>query len=189
MLTASREAILPKDVLKYDWSSASTLLAADMTAEKELKLKNRTYLLLALLFLLTAVVANASDKPGLADAQKIVKEASEYYETKGKEAALAEISRPDGLFSQGSLYVFAIDFEGIVLAHGANARLIGKNVILLKDTDGKPFIEELIAVARRGSGTVEYRFTNPQTKKVEPKITYIMPMKDKSLILAAGAYK
>lgn len=160
-----------------------------MTAEKKLNMKNRTRFLLVLILLITAVVANASDKPRIDDAKKIVKEASEYYETNGKEAALAEISRPDGKFSRGSLYVFAIDFEGTILAHGANARLIGKNVILLKDTDGKAFIEELIATARKGSGTVEYKFTNPETKKVEPKITYILPTKDKSLILSAGAYR
>lgn len=55
--------------------------------------------------------------------------------------------------------------DGTVIAHGANPKLVGKNLIGLKDPNGKPFIQMITDVARsKGKGwTDSYVFRNPTT--------------------------
>jgi signal transduction histidine kinase len=58
----------------------------------------------------------------------------------------------------------------------------------LKDPDGKRFVYEAVELAKaKGSGWVDYRYTNPVKKKVEAKTTYVLKVDD--LILACGIYK
>jgi len=40
-----------------------------------------------------------------------------------------------------------MDYDGIVLLHGANAKLIGKNLINLKDSNGTSTVRECIRLA------------------------------------------
>lgn len=125
--------------------------------------------------------------PTKADAEAMVKKGIAYVKENGKEKALAEFSNPKGQFVKGELYIFVIDANGLMLAHGANAKLINKNLAELKDAAGKPFMHEMIKVGKQGSGWVEYQWTNPVSKKVEPKIAYLQAAGD--LILACGIYK
>ena len=57
----------------------------------------------------------------------MVKKAVAYYKAKGKDAAFAEINNPKGQFTDRDLYVVVYDTNGKVLAHGANAKMIGKD--------------------------------------------------------------
>lgn len=122
-----------------------------------------------------------------ADAEAMVKKGIAYVKENGKEKAFAEFSNPKGKFVKGELYIFVVDFKGGMLAHGANQKLIGKNMIDLKDSDGVPFIQEFIKVGKQGHGWVEYKWTNPATKKVEPKIAFVQAAGD--MILGCGIYK
>jgi signal transduction histidine kinase len=57
-----------------------------------------------------------------------------------------------------------------VLAHGANEKMIGKNLIDLRDVDGKEFVKERVEMARsKGTFWQDYKFTNPTTNKIELK--------------------
>ena len=63
--------------------------------------------------------------------------------------------------------------DGAVLSHGANAKLIGKNLMGLKDVDGKLFIADLVKEAKaKDNGWIEYKWENPVNKKVETKSVY-----------------
>ncbi len=121
------------------------------------------------------------------EAKAMVKKTAAFLKTSGKEKTLAEISNPKGQFVKGELYIFAIDMNGITLAHGANPKLVGKNMLDLKDPDGKFFIKEFINTARKGNGWVDYKWTNPVSKKIEEKTSYIESAGD--FLLAAGVYK
>lgn len=56
------------------------------------------------------------------------------------------------------------------------------------DTDGKLFRKEIVEVAKnKGSGWVDYKYMNPETKKVEHKTTYILKVED--TIVCCGTYK
>ena len=130
-------------------------------------------------------VACASQKD---DAKALVKRAAAYMKENGKERAFAEISNPQGKFVKGEQYVFVFDPKGTMLAHGANAKLIGKNLYDLKDPDGVYFTRDILNVAKKGGGwTPKYKFTNPASKKIETKITYAEPVGD--LIVGCGIYE
>ena len=122
-----------------------------------------------------------------ADAEGMVKKGIAFVKSSGKEKALAEFSNPAGQFVKGELYIFVVDFNGVILAHGANAKLINKNMIDLKDAAGKPFMHDIVKAGKQGSGWVEYQWTNPVSKKIEPKVAFAKAEGD--IILACGIYK
>ena len=53
---------------------------------------------------------------------------------------------------------------------------------------GKFFVQEGVQMAKtKGSGWVDYKWTNPTTKKVEAKSTYVKKVDE--LIFCCGIYK
>ena len=122
------------------------------------------------------------------EAKAFLEKAVSYYKAHGKEKSLKEFSNPNGEFVKGELYIFIWDLNGIVLAHGTNQKLIGKDVSGLKDADGKLFVKEGMDLAKtKGSGWVDYKWTNPVNKKVEAKATYVKKVDD--IIFCCGIYK
>ncbi|MEN9354348.1 MAG: hypothetical protein RL318_1673, partial [Fibrobacterota bacterium] len=90
-----------------------------------------------------------------------------------KAAALKEISDAKGPYVEGEIYVFAYDLTGTMLAHPKNPKLIGKNLIETPDVDGKLFRKEIVEGAKaKGTGTVDYRYKNPESGKIEDKTTH-----------------
>jgi cytochrome c len=116
-----------------------------------------------------------------------VQEAVAYAQANGKEAALAEFSDPNGSFKRGELYIYAYDFDGNVIAHGGNAKLIGQNLIDYTDPNGVKVIQGLIEVAEGGEGWFSYTWDNPQSGKQEPKQGYVMKVDD-TWWLGSGTY-
>lgn len=135
-----------------------------------------------------AVAAHAADdtasKP---EAEAMVKKATAYLKANGKEKTYPEINRKDGPFTDRDLYIVAYGYDGMVHAHGANPRMIGKNLLEIKDIDGKAFIKERVDMAKPGKPFwQEYKFTNPVSGKIEPKAMYCQPMED--IIICGGVY-
>jgi cytochrome c len=123
-----------------------------------------------------------------AEATALVDKAIAFYKANGKDKAFAEFNNQKGQFVKGDLYIFIWDFTGKVVSHGANEKLIGKDVSQLKDVDGKLFVMEAVELAKaKGSGWVDYKWTNPTSKKVEAKSTYVKKVDD--IIFACGIYK
>jgi cytochrome c len=122
------------------------------------------------------------------EAQRMVTKAVTYLKTQGKEKALNEFCNTQGKFRRGELYVFVIDMNANILAHGGKRKMIGKGSFDLTDPDGKFFLKDIVSGAKlRANGWVDYKWTNPMTKKVEQKTTYFQKMDD--IILCSGAYK
>jgi signal transduction histidine kinase len=108
----------------------------------------------------------------------------------GKDKALAEFNNPKGKFVSKDLYVWATGMDGTNLSHPYTPALIGKNMYNLKDADGKLFVQERIAqVKAKGSGTIEYRWTNQNTKKIEQKVAYFEGVPGMNLFLNCAYYK
>lgn len=117
-----------------------------------------------------------------------VKGAIAFYRACGKRIALAEYTNPKGPFVQDEMYLFVLNPRGTMLAHGVNERFIGEDFSELKDSDGKSFIKEMLNTSNtQGSGWVEYKWFNPVTKEVLPKIVYFEKVDD--LIICSGVYK
>ncbi|MFB9241757.1 cache domain-containing protein [Massilia antarctica] len=122
------------------------------------------------------------------EATVLVKKAVAYLEANGKDKAFAEFSNPAGTFRDRDLYIFVIDMNGLELANGANSKIIGKNVLELKDADGNAMVKNLIALANgKGKGWVDYSWPNPMTHKVDRKSTYLEKSGD--VLVASGIYK
>lgn len=105
-----------------------------------------------------------------------------------KRKVYSEISDPRGRFVKGDLYIFANSMEGETLAHGQNAKLVGKNMLDLRDANGKPFMQEITDVAKtKGKGWVDYKWLNSATGKILEKTTYCLRVGD--VYLGCGIYK
>ena len=123
-----------------------------------------------------------------AEAEALVKKAIQLIKTEGKEKAFVEINNPKGKFVDRDLYIFVYDITGKCVAHGFNPKMIGKDLIEMKDSDGKYFVKERVEIAKtKGKGWQDYKFTDPITKKIEPKSAYVERVED--LIVGCGVYK
>jgi signal transduction histidine kinase len=78
--------------------------------------------------------------------------------------------------------------HGVMVAHPINAKLIGKNLLEVPDADGKLFRKDIISgVQASGTASVGYKYKNPQSGKVEDKISFCKKAAD--LAVCAGYYK
>jgi len=141
------------------------------------------------LFLLSmGAICFAAEFGTAAEAEAMVKKAIALIKSEGKEKAFAEFNNLKGKFTDRDLYITVYDLKGICLAHGANSKMIGKDLIDLKDSDGKAFVKERMELARtQGKGWQDYKFTNPVSKKIEPKAMYFEKFED--VVVACGIYK
>ncbi|MGA2332998.1 MAG: cache domain-containing protein, partial [Syntrophales bacterium] len=73
-------------------------------------------------------------------AKEWVAKAIEFYKASGREIALAEFTNPHGPFVQDEMYIFVLDSQGNMVAHGVNEKYADMNFINLKDSTGKTFI-------------------------------------------------
>lgn len=148
----------------------------------------RRLLGLALLSLSMIGAAQAGDRGSAAEAEAMVKRAVAFIKDKGPEKAYDEFTNGKQ-FKDRDLYVIVYDLEGKNLAQGANPKLVGKNLIGLKDPDGKPLIQMFVDLAKtKGKGWVEgYKFLNPVTQKIENKAMYLERVGD--TLVGCGIYK
>jgi signal transduction histidine kinase len=139
------------------------------------------------LSLLTNVVV-AAGNASKDDATAMVKKGVAFIKASGKDKGYAEVSNKQGQFIDRDLYLVVYGLDGVVRAHGANEKMIGKNLIDLKDVDGKAFVKERVEMAQaKGSFWQDYKFTNPVTKKIEPKSMYCEKLDDTAV--CGGIYK
>ena len=145
-------------------------------------------MLIGIFLLVAEGIALAAEFGTSAEAEAMVKKAIGMIKTDGKEKAFAEISNPKGKFVDRDLYIFVYDMAGKCLAHGFNQKMIGKDLIEMKDTDGKLYVKERVEIAKtKGKGWQDYKYTNPLSKKIEQKSAYIEKVED--LIVGCGVYK
>ena len=149
---------------------------------------------LSLLGFMNASAADQKNGQGTKEEAKAMAEkAAEWFKKYGREKTLAEIQRggteKKGAFKDRDLYVFAYDFNGVCVAQGDNPKLVGQNLYNWQDADGRYNIRGHIDVAsKKGSGwSPVYKWTNPETKKIEPKMTYIKKIDD-TLWIGVGVY-
>jgi cytochrome c len=142
-------------------------------------------------FALCMVLAAAGAQAGNATADEataMVKKGVAFIKAQGTEKGYAEISNKQGQFIDRDLYLVVYGLDGTVLAHGANDKMVGKNLIDLKDIDGKAFVKERVEMAQtKNSFWQDYKFTDPVTRKIEPKTTYCERL-DASVV-CGGIYK
>lgn len=108
----------------------------------------------------------------------------------GNDQAFKDFTTDKSKWTKNDLYVFVIDTKGNMLAHGANEKLVGKNLLDLKDQNGKLFMHEMtVLAASKGDGWVEYDWTHPVSKKIEGKASYIKAIPGFDGGVGVGVYR
>jgi hypothetical protein len=134
--------------------------------------------LLAFMLFAASPVQAAPEFGSKAEAVAMVRRVQEMFKKDGPQATFKAVSdKSNKEFQDRDLYPFIYDLKGICVAHGARPALIGKNLIGLKDQDGKYLIQEMVKIAEgSGNGWVDYKWPNPITNKIEDKSSYIEKM-------------
>jgi signal transduction histidine kinase len=123
----------------------------------------------------------------------LVNDAAELVRTSG-EAAFSELSIDGSRWRQGATYIFVLDPEGNMLVHPDSA-LRGKNVLDLKDINGKPIVRGLIGAATtfadKPQGWYHYEWPVPGAILPRWKSSYVLLVSapsGKRYVVGSGVY-
>jgi cytochrome c len=124
------------------------------------------------------------------EAVAMVKRVEGMFKKDGAAATFKAVSDPANKdFHDRDLYVFIYDLNGVCVAHGARPALIGKNLMDIKDQDGKYLVREMIVLVKGpGNGWVNYKWPNPITNKIEDKSAFVEKLGD-NYFVGVGVYK
>jgi signal transduction histidine kinase len=143
-------------------------------------------MLSALTFTPTMSLA-AGERATKAEAEAMVAKGVAAVKAKG-DAVYVDITAPSKTYVDRDLYLVVYDITGKCLAHGQNPKQVGKDLLNLKDPDGKEFVRERVALAQsKGKFWQDYKFTDPLTKTVQPKQMYCEKLGDTAV--CGGIYK
>jgi signal transduction histidine kinase len=143
----------------------------------------------AIAFLAQVPFASAGEYGTKDEAVAMVKRVEDMFANAGADSTFKAVSdKSVTSFHDRDLYPFIYDLSGRCVAHGARPALIGKNLLDLKDQDGKYLIREMIHIARGpGFGWVNYKWPNPINNKIEDKTSYVEKMGD--YFVGVGVYR
>ncbi|AUT47898.1 cache domain-containing protein [Achromobacter sp. AONIH1] len=88
-------------------------------------------------------------------------------------------------------YFFVYDLQGRNLMHPRQPELVGQELWDLRDTQGQPVIQNLLAAARRGGQhgeAVHYLWERPSTRQNEEKLGYVVVLERWGWMLGTGIY-
>jgi cytochrome c len=145
--------------------------------------------LLALCFAATWVAppARAAEVATPEEAKALAERAAAHFKEVGPEKAIADFNDAAGGYVDRELFVVVYDPDNKIRGSYGIPALRDKDATTLKDVEGKAFGQEIIKVAKSpGTGWVEYRMTNPATRKVGLKRSWVIGLGD--YVLFVGAF-
>jgi cytochrome c len=145
-------------------------------------------LIISLSLLLMTSLALAQGKATPQEVKAKVTEAAKLLQEKGEEGLkiLNEKSNP---FVWKDTYVFVYNLDGKMIAHPVAPHLLNKDMMAIKDVNGKLFTGEFLEIAKgKGHGWSDYMWPKPGSKKPSQKVSYIMKVPGKDWLVGAGIY-
>ncbi len=135
-----------------------------------------------------AGVALAAEDFGTPDEARAMLEQTVAAMEADREATLAAInSGEDPRFKDRDLYPFCGDADGMFIAHGANADLVGQSLRDLEDKAGTPLGQQMYEQATAGEIVeVEYMWPRPGEEEPTEKVSLVTKVGDD--ICAVGYY-
>ena len=85
-------------------------------------------------------------------------------------------------------YFFLYDMAGKNLMHPRQPELVGRDLWNMRDINGTPVIQNLIARAREGGGFVHYMWNKPSAGQQAPKLGYAVSLPRWNWMLGTGIY-
>jgi cytochrome c len=146
---------------------------------------------LATALLLSALLSPAfAQDRGTKDEAKALNDAAIAHIKKlGLEQAMKDFGTDRARWMPKDLYPFVMEFGGVMRFH-LNDKMIGKNLLDVKDASGKEFGKEMAALAKAGkTGWVDYEWTHPATKKIEDKSAFIQRVPGSDMFVGVGVYR
>jgi signal transduction histidine kinase len=135
----------------------------------------------------SGMYSDRMEKPFVVD---MVEGAVDELEKKG-EAAFQMFRDQTGPFLAKDAYIFVVRTDGTMLVNPAFPSLEGKNLLDVKDTQGKALIRDMIKVAQTsGSGWIDYMWPKPGESVATQKSTYVSTAQlgGKTVIVGCGVY-
>jgi signal transduction histidine kinase len=124
----------------------------------------------------------------------LVEDAAALMEQKGDEA-FKSFAEKDSKWRNGDYYMFVYDLDGTCIFHPITPELIGKNVIDLRDMNGKPIIRQITDVGRKpashASGWVFYLWEDQTQLTPSWKSAYIRKVtaaNGQTYVVGSGSY-
>ena len=156
-----------------------TLQAEPTEAEKKLAKETEAY-----------CAATASTKATPKMIMEKVKEAAALIKKDGKKAFSA-FSGKDSRFIFSGTYIWINDMDGVMLMHPIKPGMKNKNLIGLKDSNGKRFFVDMITVCKeKGSGWIDYMWPKPGEKERSLKVSFVhkATCEGKDIVVGCGVY-
>jgi len=146
-------------------------------------------LVAGMVFLFVVVgLVYAQERIASVEAKALLNKAVAFYKANGQEKAFAAFNDRKGQFVDQELYIFVLDMNGKILAHGVKPGLIGKDMNEIRDVYEKNFIKEMVDKAKtKGAGVVHYNWENPRTLSVVHESSYIETVN--GVVLGCGYYE
>lgn len=116
---------------------------------------------------------------------RTVQAVQDYIATYGKEAALAMIMDPSDELTSGEDHIFAVDYNGILLADETNPQMVGKDIFYLTDPHGTSVIREIVMVAKQGGGYVLTETADSTTGAYTMILVYVQPVDDEWCVVSS----
>jgi signal transduction histidine kinase len=123
------------------------------------------------------------------EAKAMVDAAFDHIKKVGAEKAYKDFTTDKANWTKKDLYVMVYDDKAIVLAHGGNEKLLGKDMSAVKDNNGQPVVAGLLAMAAKGGGWYDYDWPDPVTKKIMAKSTYARKQPNGEGFIGVGIYR
>ena len=91
-------------------------------------------------------------------------------------------------FDHGDGYFFAYEYSGRCLVLPHQPELVGQNLWNIRDRDGLPVVQSLVAKARQGQGFFRYVWNKPTVKQVAPKLGHVVGLQRWGWMIGTGIY-
>ncbi len=140
--------------------------------------------LVGIFCLLLVAPTLAGERGGPEEAKAMALHAANALRSLGTYAAFEAFQSPGPPFHDRDLYIFVLNRDGIVQAHGSEPEMAGENRLDYRDSKGRAFVREIVAMPDQG--WVNYLYNDPLTGKVLPKQTYVVRVGD--YVVCVGAY-
>ncbi len=141
------------------------------------------------LALLVGTPTHAQERATREEARALAEAAAAHLKKVGFDQAAKDFNVDKAKWQPKDLYPFVQDFAGVMRFH-ANDKMMSRNVLELRDSNGKEFVKEMIRIAKgQGAGWIDYEWAHPQTRKVEDKSSYVVRIPGTELYVGVGVYR
>jgi len=139
-------------------------------------------------FTATSVAHAQAKNPTQDEIKALVVKAADLVAAKGIDEA-SKAFQTEGEFKYGEVYINVIDTQGNWVVFPPKPENKGKSILNFVDEDGKELGKDILNAGLKGEGWTEYRWKNPASNTIRPKITYVKHVPGKDFIVYSGIYK